>query len=115
MKTWVERTKTAIKLFLKIARFSGVDSRGNCYYESRNIFTGTPKELRRWVIYAKGSGGVQVLPEWHGWLHYYMQIPPFKKKDESKSQKRGISRGVSKGRKQDTQRDNFLYEPWIPE
>lgn len=47
----------------------GEDEFGNTYYRERN---GT----RRWVIYKDLSEASQVPPDWHGWLHYTVDVPP---------------------------------------
>ncbi len=112
MKGLIEKIETAARIFLRIAQFSGSDAKGNRYYESRNIFTGTPKRPRRWVIYAHGTPqGTQeafIPPQWHGWMHHYASLPlPAKtlaKKRSPKSMMRPVDRKVEK----------FLYEPWKP-
>jgi len=47
----------------------GEDSFGNIYYQTKD---GT----RRWVIYRDLSEASLVPPEWHGWLHYTVDVPP---------------------------------------
>ena len=49
----------------------GSDASGNIYYESKD-------GKRRWVVYGKSKEWEASLvpPEWHGWLHYTVDVPP---------------------------------------
>ena len=47
----------------------GSDSFGNIYYQ-------TEDGKRRWVTYRDQSEASLVPPEWHGWLHYTVDVPP---------------------------------------
>ena len=47
----------------------GEDAFGNVYYQ-------TEDGKRRWVIYRDQSEASLVPPEWHGWLHYTVDVPP---------------------------------------
>ena len=47
----------------------GEDGFGNVYYQ-------TEDGKRRWVIYRDHSEASLVPPEWHGWLHYTVDVPP---------------------------------------
>jgi NADH:ubiquinone oxidoreductase subunit len=47
----------------------GADGSGNVYYQ-------TDDGKRRWVIYRDQSEASLVPPEWHGWLHYTVDVPP---------------------------------------
>ncbi len=47
----------------------GADSFGNIYYQ-------TEGGKRRWVTYSKQSEASLVPPEWYGWLHYTVDVPP---------------------------------------
>ena len=47
----------------------GDDSFGNVYYQTKDA-------KRRWVIYRDLSEASLVPPEWHGWLHYTVDVPP---------------------------------------
>lgn len=47
----------------------GADSFGNVYYQ-------TEDGKRRWVTYSEQSEASLVPPEWHGWLHYTVDVPP---------------------------------------
>ena len=47
----------------------GSDELGNVYYREKN----GPK---RWVVYRDLSEASLVPPEWHGWLHYTVDVPP---------------------------------------
>ena len=56
-------------------RLVGTDGQGNSYYLQRSGVgpLGVP---RRWVIYQKSAEPSRVPPEWHGWLHYTVDVPP---------------------------------------
>lgn len=47
----------------------GEDEFGNRYYKERNGW-------RRWVIYNGEAEASKVPPDWHGWLHYTVDVPP---------------------------------------
>ncbi|GHF27360.1 NADH:ubiquinone oxidoreductase subunit NDUFA12 [Kordiimonas sediminis] len=48
----------------------GEDKEGNIYYKEKN-------GPRRWVIYKNGPVEASRVPaEWHGWLHYTVDVPP---------------------------------------
>ena len=47
----------------------GEDGFGNVYYQTKDA-------KRRWVIYPAQSEASLVPPEWHGWLHYTVDVPP---------------------------------------
>ena len=47
----------------------GEDGFGNVYYQTKD-------GKRRWVIYRDQSEASLVPPEWHGWLHYTVDVPP---------------------------------------
>ncbi len=51
----------------------GEDGRGNVYFEGKTGVTGHP---RRWVIYKGANDSSRVPPEWHGWLHNTIDLPP---------------------------------------
>ena len=56
-------------------KFVGEDAFGNRYYEQVRGSSphGGP---RRWVTYKNMSEASQVPPEWHGWLHHTVDMPP---------------------------------------
>lgn len=60
--------------------YVGKDEFGNKYYQSRKTIKhwqgGATARNRRWVIYAHRADGSEVPPEWHGWLHYQMDVVP---------------------------------------
>jgi NADH:ubiquinone oxidoreductase subunit len=68
--TWSNRLYTAVR-----GSFVGSDEAGNRYYVQRRGVgpLGVP---RRWVIYKNGAEASQVPPEWHGWLHFMVDVPP---------------------------------------
>ena len=47
----------------------GSDAFGNVYYQ-------TEHGKRRWVIYRDQAEASLVPPDWHGWLHYTVDVPP---------------------------------------
>lgn len=47
----------------------GEDAQGNIYYREKS-------GDRRWVIYNGEVEASRVPPEWHGWLHYMVALPP---------------------------------------
>lgn len=55
----------------------GEDQFGNTYYQ-------TDGGKRRWVIYPKTADASLVPPEWHGWLHYTVDVPPTEEHYEPK-------------------------------
>lgn len=52
----------------------GEDAFGNCYFTEKK----TPKNrrARRWVIYNGMPEPSKIPPEWHGWMHYTLDVPP---------------------------------------
>jgi NADH:ubiquinone oxidoreductase subunit len=59
------------------ARFGaavGRDALGNVYRESKKADASGRK--RRWVIYNGPNDASRVPPEWHGWLHNTVDLPP---------------------------------------
>jgi NADH:ubiquinone oxidoreductase subunit len=59
----------------------GEDGFGNVYYQTKD-------GKRRWVIYTKQSEASLVPPEWHGWLHYTVDVPPTEEFYRAKSWQR---------------------------
>ena len=47
----------------------GEDGFGNVYFQTKD-------GKRRWVVYRDLSEASLVPPEWHGWLHYTVDVPP---------------------------------------
>ncbi|MBV8939624.1 MAG: NADH:ubiquinone oxidoreductase subunit NDUFA12 [Alphaproteobacteria bacterium] len=58
-------------------RFIGEDPFGNRYYCGRRLLKG--RREKRWVIYHGRAEPSKVTPEWHGWLHHTVDIPPTSK------------------------------------
>ena len=52
----------------------GEDRYGNCYFTEKK----TPKDrkAKRWVIYKGMAEPSKIPPEWHGWMHYTLDVPP---------------------------------------
>jgi len=56
----------------------GEDSQGNVYYQEKNGH-------RRWVIYKNGPVEASRVPaDWHGWLHYTVDVLPTEQAVETK-------------------------------
>ncbi len=71
--TWWNGATIGTSLFSRRhGRQIGVDGVGNVYFETKRA-TGT---LRRWVIYHGANDASRVPPEWHGWLHHTVDLPP---------------------------------------
>ena len=47
----------------------GTDKFGNRYYETKD-------GKRRWVLYNGTVEASRVPPDWHGWLHHTVDVPP---------------------------------------
>jgi NADH:ubiquinone oxidoreductase subunit len=52
----------------------GEDEQGNRYYEERRPSLEGRK--RRWVVYNGLVEASRVPPDWHGWLHYTIELSP---------------------------------------
>lgn len=52
----------------------GEDAYGNCYFTEKK----TPKgrKAKRWVLYKGRAEPSKIPPEWHGWMHYTLDVPP---------------------------------------
>jgi NADH:ubiquinone oxidoreductase subunit len=64
--TWVHTKRNGHEI--------GSDTLGNIYYQATK-----PNDMgqpRRWVIYAGNNDASRVPPEWHGWLHNTLDVPP---------------------------------------
>jgi NADH:ubiquinone oxidoreductase subunit len=53
----------------------GTDTFGNRYYQSRDTKSYDGRK-RRWVLYNGYVDASKVPPEWFGWLHYSIDLPP---------------------------------------
>jgi NADH:ubiquinone oxidoreductase subunit len=51
----------------------GQDAEGNRYFQAKKQENGF---FRRWVIYKGSNDSSRVPPEWHGWLHSTIDLPP---------------------------------------
>lgn len=100
----------------------GTDAHGNRYYRERQ--PRDPRRARRWVIYAGEPEASQVPPEWHAWLHRYVDEPPTKPRPRRPWEKEHVPNltGTAHayrppgseyrgGHRAPTSGD---YEPWIP-
>ena len=52
----------------------GADEFGNRYFHDRGRTNGWRR--RRWVLYAGEVEASRVPADWHGWLHYTVNVPP---------------------------------------
>ncbi|MCO5129180.1 MAG: NADH:ubiquinone oxidoreductase subunit NDUFA12 [Xanthobacteraceae bacterium] len=57
----------------------GEDAEGNRYYRTRGgKIDPTLGFERRWVVYNGYAEASRVGPDWHGWLHHTVDVPPTK-------------------------------------
>ena len=68
--TWSNRIYTSLR-----GHHVGTDEVGNRYYV-QNKGVGPLDVPRRWVIYKNGAEASQISPDWHGWMHYTVDVPP---------------------------------------
>jgi NADH:ubiquinone oxidoreductase subunit len=59
----------------------GTDTSGNRYFREKKRRTlhrggGFYSRERRWVMYNGEIEATRVPPEWHGWLHHTVDVPP---------------------------------------
>ena len=55
----------------------GEDEQGNRYYRTRGgKIDPTLGFERRWVVYNGYAEATKVPPDWHGWLHHTVDVPP---------------------------------------
>jgi NADH:ubiquinone oxidoreductase subunit len=73
--TWWEGATfgTALNTKLRGERI-GEDRDGNVYYQAKKASNGF---YRRWVMYKGSNDASRVPPEWHGWLHNSLELPPY--------------------------------------
>ncbi len=61
--------------------FVGEDERGNRYYRAKGgKIDPTFGFERRWVIYNGYTEPTTIGPDWHGWMHHIIDIPPASEK-----------------------------------
>jgi len=76
--TWWNGTTLGTQFWTwRKGEFVGDDPFGNRYYRTRGG-TIDPKLgfERRWVIYGGVADASKVTPDWHGWLHHTVDVPP---------------------------------------
>jgi NADH:ubiquinone oxidoreductase subunit len=57
----------------------GEDAEGNRYYRTRGGKIDPTLDFeRRWVVYNGYAEASRVGPDWHGWLHHTVDVPPTK-------------------------------------
>jgi NADH:ubiquinone oxidoreductase subunit len=55
----------------------GEDAQGNRYYRTRGgAIDPTLHFERRWVIYNGTAEASRIPPDWHGWMHHTVDVPP---------------------------------------
>jgi NADH:ubiquinone oxidoreductase subunit len=55
----------------------GEDNAGNRYYRTKDgAIDPTLGFERRWVIYNGVAEASTIPPEWHGWMHHTVDVPP---------------------------------------
>lgn len=59
---------------MKRGQLVGSDERGNRYFEEKKARKGMIR--RRWVMYDGLAEASKVPPEWYGWLHHMVDVPP---------------------------------------
>ncbi len=70
--TWWNGPGYGTKIFTRRhGKEVGRDGQGNIYYRS-----GTGATERRWVIYNGTPEGSRIPPEWFGWMHKTVALPP---------------------------------------
>jgi len=76
--TWWNSQTFGIQLWTGLyGELVGKDEQGNRYYRTRGgKIDPTLGFERRWVIYNGLAEASRVPPEWHGWLHHTVDVPP---------------------------------------
>lgn len=52
----------------------GQDGEGNSYFEEKRALSGARK--RRYVLYDGVAEASRIPPDWFGWLHHLIDVPP---------------------------------------
>lgn len=81
--TWWNGNTIGTRWFtFRRGEFVGEDDKGNKYYqETKN---GPLGYKRRWVTYNGISEASEIPAEWHGWMHYTVDIPPTEEEYENR-------------------------------
>jgi NADH:ubiquinone oxidoreductase subunit len=66
---WTGNTYGTRLYTMRYGTLVGDDELGNRYYRNADA-------SKRWVIYRDLAEASKVPPEWHGWLHYTVDVPP---------------------------------------
>jgi NADH:ubiquinone oxidoreductase subunit len=101
----------------------GSDDQGNRYFQEKKPVAG--RKTRRWVMYNGVAEASRVPPDWHGWLHYTVDVPPpaggLPKKPWQKPHQANLTGTLAAYRPPGDilnvgQRDKATgdYEPWQP-
>ena len=87
--TWWNGTTFSTRLWTqRNGRLVGKDEAGNCYYEQIKG-VGPLGKPSRWVIYNGYAEASKVPSEWHGWLHFTVDVPPTKEEYHSRPWQKG--------------------------
>lgn len=111
--TWWNSATFGTRLFTRRKGVQvGCDDQGNVYYQEKN-------GKKRWVIYKNGPVEASRVPaEWHGWLHYTVDVPPTEQppvvKEWEKEHRPNLT-GTAAAYAPDKPRTNEPeYEAWQP-
>jgi NADH:ubiquinone oxidoreductase subunit len=76
--TWWNSQTFGIQLWTRLyGEFVGEDEAGNRYFRTKGgKVDPTLGFERRWVIYNGLAEASRVPPDWHGWLHHTVDVPP---------------------------------------
>jgi NADH:ubiquinone oxidoreductase subunit len=118
--TWSNRIYTGLR-----GKLVGKDEMGNRYYVQRKGVgpLGVP---RRWVIYATGAEASNISPDWHGWMHYTVDVPPTEERYTARPWQRPHRPNMTGTRDAYRPKGSLLaggvrpkatgdYKPWRPE
>lgn len=95
----------------------GEDADGNIYYR-------TEDDAKRWVIYNGEAEASRVSPDWHGWLHRTVDVPPSERPLPQKSWEKphqenltgtAMAYAPAGSIRRATPADRTDYEAWSPE
>jgi NADH:ubiquinone oxidoreductase subunit len=55
----------------------GTDEMGNKYYRTKGGKIDPTLDIeRRWVVYNGYAEATKISPDWHGWIHHTVDVPP---------------------------------------
>ncbi len=76
--TWWSGTTFGTNLWTsRFGELVGTDEQGNTYYRTKGgKIDPTLGFERRWVIYNGYAEATKIPPDWHGWIHHTVDVPP---------------------------------------